>query len=189
MDIMAYSELSTENLQIGPEPANIAGLVLDVVEKFMPQAEAKGLELTTRVDETARARVDTARLAQALEQLVSNAVRFTDHGEVHIAVEQLQDDGMLVLQVRDTGVGMPQELIEHIGEPFQRVGNAYNAHRGGSGIGLAIARAVAEMHGGRLEIESAEGRGTCVRLLIPAAGAEASPEEADAPGVADESVE
>ncbi len=177
MDIMAFSELSTEKLRFGAEPANIGELALEVAEKFMPQAEDKGLELVVRTANDVHARVDAARLAQALEQLLSNAVRFTEQGEVHVRAEMLKGDALL-LEVRDTGAGMPQEMLEHIGEPFQRAGHAYNAHKGGSGIGLAIVKAVAEMHGGRLEIDSAEGHGTCVRIIIPRMGTQIAAEHA-----------
>ncbi|GEM_PF-64898 len=165
-DIMEYAELSTRDAALQPQPTDMAELLAEVVEPFAVPAEEKGVALSWRAAEGLTASVDARRLAGALRQLVSNAVNFTSEGVVEVQAEETRDNALL-LQVRDTGCGMPPELLERIGEPFERGGNAYNSHSGGSGIGLAIARAVAEMHGGQMEVESMPGKGTLVRLTLP----------------------
>jgi len=170
-DIMEYAELSTESRELKRDVFSPASVLAEVAEAHAAQAEEKGIVLDWRAEEELEACADAQRLKQALRQLVSNAVTFTQKGEVSISA-QMDEEGTLILQVRDTGPGIPKELLSRIGQPFERVGNAYNSHQGGSGIGLAIARAVAEMHGGQLLIDSEVGRGTLVRLIIPHATAD-----------------
>ena len=165
-DMLEYAQLSSGEVPLRPERTEIAPLLAEVAEQHMMTAEEKDVALSWRAPEGLAAEVDAERLEQALHQLVSNAVRFTDEGEVVLSAHGM-DNGMVVLEVADTGIGIPPEKIAQIGKPFERAGEAYNSHRGGSGIGLAIAKAIVEMHGGRMEIDSAPGRGTRVRLVLP----------------------
>ena len=185
-DIMEYAELSTESRELRPAAFRPAELLAEVTEAHAARAEEKGIALHWRAAEGLVAQADAQSLQQALRQLVSNAVTFTEKGEVLVSAEVRKEDGALLLSVRDTGVGIPEELLSRIGQPFERAGSAYNSHKGGSGIGLAIARAVAEMHGGKLEIDSAPGKGTLVRLVIPQAQAQMAPRR-DAGDASDES--
>ncbi len=165
-DMLEYAQLSTEYDNAEPRKTDIAGLVADVGERFMAEAERKNILLSWRAPQNLESVLDVDLVHKALMQLVSNAVRFTSRGEVRISAG-LSENGELTFEVRDTGIGIPAEKIARIGQPFERAGEAYNSHSGGSGIGLAIAKAVAEKHGGRLEIDSREGAGTQVRLVVP----------------------
>ena len=167
-DMLDYAELSTDDAPLKREEVNVAALVTEVDEHFLTLAERKKIRLLRRVPVNLKARVNADLVRKALMQLVSNAVRFTDRGEVVISAE-MTGRGEVVLEVRDTGVGIPPEMISQVGQPFERGGHAYKSHAGGSGIGLAIAKAVAEKHGGRLEVESRVGEGTRVRLVLAAA--------------------
>ena len=182
-DMLEYAQLSSGEVPLRPERTELAGLLAEVAEQHMAEAEEKGVALSWRAPEGLTAEVDAERMGQALHQLVSNAVRFTDEGEVVLSAHGT-DNGMVVLEVADTGIGIPPEKIAQIGKPFERAGEAYNSHRGGSGIGLAIAKAIVEMHGGYIEIESEPGRGTRVRLVLPAVRRGASG-EADGRDVAE----
>ena len=165
-DMLDFAQLSTENDDINTHTTDIGSLVAEVGERFVEEAERKGIRLSWRAPRDLKAVLDAHLLRKALMQLVSNAVRFTDEGEVYIGAD-MDENGQLIFEVRDTGIGIPAEKIARIGQPFERPGNAYNSHSGGSGIGLAFAKIVAEKHGGRMEIESEEGAGTRVRLYIP----------------------
>ena len=165
-DMLEFAELSTGKLALKREEVDLRQLIASIAEEFLPQAQKKGLHLGWQVQPGLRARLDGKRLQTLLRQLVSNAVRFTERGEVFLKAET-HAGKTLVIEVRDTGIGIPQEKIDRIGQPFERAGDAYNSHRGGSGIGLAIAKIIAELHGGRLDIASAEGKGTRVRCIIP----------------------
>ena len=167
-DMLEYAQLSSGEVPLRPERMKVAELLAEVAERHAATAEGKGVALSWRAPEGLEAELDAERIEQALHQLVSNAVRFTDEGEVRITAGG-SEDGLMALEVADTGIGIPPEKIAQIGKPFERAGEAYNSHRGGSGIGLAIAKAIVEMHGGRMEIESEPGRGTRVRLILPLA--------------------
>jgi signal transduction histidine kinase len=167
-DMLEYAQLSSGEIPLRPARTDLAALLAEVAERHATTAEEKGVALHWRAPEGLAAELDAERMEQALHQLVSNAVRFTDEGEVRISAEPVRD-GMVALEVADTGIGIPPEKIAQIGKPFERAGEAYNSHRGGSGIGLAIAKAIVEMHGGRMEIDSEPGRGTRVRLILPKA--------------------
>ena len=165
-DMLEYAQLSTGAGELQRQMTDLQQLIADIAEEFLPQAQKQGLHLGWRAPCGLRAQVDGERLRQMLRQLISNAVRFTERGEVFLKAET-RGGKMLVIEVRDTGIGIPPDKIALIGRPFERAGNAYNSHRGGSGIGLAIAKIIAELHGGELEITSKEGRGTRVRCIIP----------------------
>ncbi len=165
-DMLVYAELSSGGDELELQDANIAELIAEAGESFMVEAEEKGVQLSWRAPQGLRGRVDANLLRRALAQLVSNAVRFTNEGEVLIHAG-MTEKGELVVEVRDTGMGIPEEKIARIGQPFERAGHAYNSHSGGSGIGLAIVKAVAEKHEGRFEIDSREGAGTQARLIMP----------------------
>jgi len=113
--------------------------------------------------------VDTRRLAQALGNLLANALKFTpDAGQVRF-LAQTDGEGGVILQVRDTGIGMEQETIAAALEPFRQLDGTLSRRFEGTGLGLSIAKALAELHGGRLTVESAVGEGTVASILLPAA--------------------
>jgi signal transduction histidine kinase len=106
-------------------------------------------------------------MRQILMNLLSNAVKFTpENGEVRVSAEQAGDGG-LALVVTDTGIGMTEEEIAIALEPFRQVENALTKKFEGTGLGLPIARHLAELHGGRLEIDSAKDLGTTIRAYLP----------------------
>jgi PAS domain S-box-containing protein len=122
---------------------------------------------------------DTLRLKQILLNLLSNAIKFTEAGgSILIAVQAA--DGDISFEVRDTGAGMTADEIKIASEPFGQVDGGLGRRHEGTGLGLPLARRLAELHGGRLDIESEKGRGTTVTVTLPAA------RSADAPSIADQ---
>ena len=108
---------------------------------------------------------DEQRLTQVLLNLVANAIKFTDSGEVRIAARAA--NGHFALSVSDTGPGIPAEECERIFEKFRQVDSSNTRAKGGTGLGLAIARKIVEMHGGRIWVESTLGQGSTFRLELP----------------------
>jgi PAS domain S-box-containing protein len=115
--------------------------------------------------------VDPRRLAQALGNLLANALKFTpENGEVRL-IARLQPDGSVHLMVQDTGIGMAKETIAAALEPFRQLDGSLARRFEGAGLGLSISKALAELHGGALSLTSAIGEGTTVTIMLPAARA------------------
>jgi two-component system cell cycle sensor histidine kinase PleC len=103
--------------------------------------------------------------------LLTNAVKFTPRGG-SVAVALTANDHHVQVTIADTGIGIPAQDIEKLGEPFAQVENQFTKTRSGSGLGLAISRSLVELHGGLLTIDSEEGVGTTVQVTLPAQGLE-----------------
>ena len=110
--------------------------------------------------------VDPDRLAQVLSNLVSNALRHTPAGGRVSLVAACQDRSVL-LAVRDTGVGIPADELTHVFDRFYRIDADRSSSTGGAGLGLAIVRSIAELHGGNVDLQSEPGAGTTVTLSLP----------------------
>jgi signal transduction histidine kinase len=132
----------------------------DVVDLLAPLAAAKGLELSL---DGAPVVVlgDAMMLERALTNLIGNAIKFTDHGEVRVQISRLEHEAKI--EVIDTGAGINPEILERIFEPFERGGET---QREGSGLGLAVVKAVIEAHGGRVRLESETGFGTKAIMIL-----------------------
>lgn len=156
-------------VRIDNSVVRLAPLVEQVAEMFRPQAEQKGLvfrcEMPDRLPEFVR--MDTRRVRQVLINLVSNAVKFTESGEVVLALRWAGQTA--TFEVRDTGPGISETEHELAFAPYERTGDAAHSGRTGAGLGLAISRAIVQMLGGDLQVESTAGLGSCfrLRLLIP----------------------
>jgi signal transduction histidine kinase len=124
-------------------------------------AAAKGLELSAD-GEPVIVLGDAIMLERAITNLIGNAIKFTDHGEVRVQVSRLEREAEI--DVIDTGVGMSTQMLERVFEPFERGGET---RREGSGLGLAVVKAVIEAHGGHVTLEGQIGVGTKASVLLP----------------------
>jgi signal transduction histidine kinase len=130
-------------------------------------AQSKKLALKTEVAKPLPAGLgDEQRLTQVLLNLVGNAIKFTDAGEVRVIARAI--NGHFNVSVSDTGPGIPAEHQGRIFEQFQQVDNSNTRAKGGTGLGLAIAKQIVEMHGGRIWVESRLGKGSTFQMEIPA---------------------
>jgi cell cycle sensor histidine kinase DivJ len=109
---------------------------------------------------------DQRACKQMLMNLLSNACKFTPEGG-RIELGALVDGGNVLLSVRDSGIGIAPDHVARLGEPFFQVDSSHSRQLEGAGLGLAIVRGLAELHGGRLRIESTLGEGSCFRLVLP----------------------
>lgn len=161
--ILARSDDSQEQLE--REPLDLGDLVAGVAAEFQGMAADKGLLLKTRIKDQLRIQGDQTRLTQLLANLVENAIKYTPAGEVTITLERSGREALL--QVQDTGVGIPAEHLPHIFERFYRVDKARSRAEGGFGLGLAICDWIARSHGGRITVASTVGRGTTFKVRLP----------------------
>jgi two-component system sensor histidine kinase BaeS len=150
------------NLVLHKEPTDIGALAKDTVESFRPQAESRGLLLTTEIAaNTPTIDVDAARIRQVIGNLLSNAIRHTPSGgSVAVAVTSTGDQ--VTISVADTGEGIPPDLLPHVFERFVK-----GASSTGSGLGLAIAHDIVTAHGGSVEIANQAPQGTIARVRLP----------------------
>src|SRR5690606_24377025 len=145
------------------EPIDLRPLITEIVSIHGPVAEDRCIALVGDVHpEVARVLADRNRLGQALSNLVDNALKFTPAGgEVRVRARESQ--GKLLLTISDTGAGIPPEQVPHL---FDRFWRADGESRRGVGLGLAIAKGIADAHGGNLEVESRVGEGTTFTLAL-----------------------
>jgi signal transduction histidine kinase len=113
---------------------------------------------------------DLSKLRQSLLNLLSNACKFTEEGEVEVRVARVEEDGKDWTEVRvaDTGIGIPEEHMGRLFQPFTQVDGSPTRKYGGTGLGLAISQKYCQMMGGSITVQSAPGRGSCFALRVPA---------------------
>ena len=165
-DLLDLSRIESGGWRPNVVPVDVAGAVRDVFTSMESAAGAKGLRLASQIsDDAATAYADPTAFRQIVSNLVENAVRYTREGGVTLRT-RYGPDGVWV-DVRDTGVGIAPEHVPRIFERFYRVDAARSREQGGTGLGLAIVRHLVDAHGGRVEAESAPGRGTTISVLFP----------------------
>ena len=182
-DLLDLSRVTRGKIQLERERVDIRSIVGAALEASRPLIEAAGLELTVRLpDRPVLLDADRTRLAQVVSNLLNNAAKYTERGG-RVALDAEVDDGALVLRVRDTGVGIPQELLSHIFEMFAQVGQSVGRSQGGLGIGLTLVQRLVDLHGGRVWAESGgSGRGSTFVVRLPlAADGDAEPRRNEAP--------
>lgn len=167
-DLLDLSRLEAGRVEVVPSRFDAARLTAEVVEACRPLAEEKGLRLSCKVPEGGcQVLQDETRLRQILLNLVGNAIKYTEDGEVLVRLTA-SDDGRMALEVRDTGCGIPQDELSAVFEPFAR-SSAVEAAGGveGAGLGLTLVKEFAELLGGRVSVESTVGQGSVFSVLLP----------------------
>jgi heavy metal sensor kinase len=145
---------------------DLAALSASTAEQMRLMAEDRGLQLQTSGLEPLVVRGDRGRLKQVVVNLLDNAIRFTPRGGV-VTLRTFREGGDELLEVRDTGVGIPAAALPHVFERFYRVDEARSRDEGGAGLGLSIAESICAAHGARLEVDSEPGLGSRFRLRFP----------------------
>ncbi len=165
--LMTLSRADSGAVSVHREPTELNTLALEVIDCLQVLAEEKGQELVLDAKEPVSARVDPATLRQALTNLVDNAVKYTTpQGNIRVGVRRTPS-GAAVIEVTDSGPGIPKEHQTRIFDRFYRVDKGRSREMGGAGLGLAIARWAAEANGGRIEVQSEEGKGSTFRIVLP----------------------
>jgi PAS domain S-box-containing protein len=167
-EILTFSRLEFGKETVRAEQLNITALVRESTELLQPHAATKGIELRLVAPaDDVEISTDGGKLRQIILNLAGNALKFTEHGFVEIAVTG-DTDGVQV-RVRDSGPGIPADKLEAIFDPFVQVDQSSTRAKGGTGLGLAVCRSLAELLGGSIEVESTQGAGTAFLLRLPAA--------------------
>jgi signal transduction histidine kinase len=170
-DVLDLARGEAVEPRISPASVSPRALLEDVVRASEARARAKGLELRCVVgpETPAWATLDPSRVRQVLVNLVGNAIRYTDRGVVSLRCEpEAGPRGTaLLFRVDDSGPGIPREQQEAVFEPFWQAGAPGQEGRGGAGLGLAVARRLAERMGGRVDLESSPGKGSSFTLRLP----------------------
>ncbi len=167
-DLLDIAKIEAGKMDIAPHPLN-AAQTFDVALKLIgTKAREKDQTLTIEVEPSAPPLyADERALKQILINLVSNAVKFTPQGGRIQVIGGLARDGGFQILVKDNGPGIPREKIDKIFQPFNQVDNRYDRQEGGTGLGLALVRGLAELHGGRAWMESDFGKGCSVFVNLP----------------------
>jgi signal transduction histidine kinase len=164
-DLLDVSVIQVGRLAIDPRPLEVGPVIEEVVEACAPEAAERGLAVTVQVEAgLPLVRADRDRLFQALANLLGNALKVTTQGGIVIGARSL-GEREVVLWVRDTGPGIPEEQQGRLFEPYWRGQSTYK----GAGLGLAITRGIVEAHGGRIWLESTPGAGTTFYFTVPKA--------------------
>ncbi len=166
-DVLDYSKIDAGKVDLEDRVYSLPDAVAAVGETWRPVAQERGLSLQLELSPRVPAWVsgDAMRLQQILNNLVSNALKFTEKGEVILRVDQRE--GGLIFEVEDTGIGMSEESQRAVFEAFRQGDPSVSRRYGGTGLGLAISRSLAQAMGGALAVQSELGRGSCFSLALP----------------------
>ncbi|MFL5945807.1 MAG: sensor histidine kinase [Gaiellaceae bacterium] len=165
-DLLFVARLQAGELSLAQADVELAGVVRETVQAHEPRASAKRISLTSELACAPSVHADQGRLLQVLDNLLSNALKFTpDGGSVHVSL--LCDDGVARLEVSDNGIGIAPEDQQRLFQRFFRAGSAVERQLPGTGLGLYIARVIAEAHGGALAVRSELGLGSTFTLELP----------------------
>lgn len=167
-DLLAYNQIESGNLQLHPEPIDLRSVVTSTISSIQPLIREKQQFLEVDLAEPLLVNGDEHRLEQVIVNLIANAHRHTPSG-TRIAVSGYVANGEIRLSVRDTGPGVPKHELDGIFKRFYRLATM----GGSSGLGLAIAKALVELHGGKIWAESVEGAGAAFHIALPALSASA----------------
>jgi heavy metal sensor kinase len=164
--VLARADAGTLNMRL--EPLDLSALARERCEHFSALAARRRVTFALTGADSAWVTGDADRLAQVLDNLLDNALRYSPEGSA-VAVEIRPEGGECQCAVRDSGPGIPEKHLPLIFERFYRADSSRNRQTGGAGLGLAIVRALVTAQGGRIRAESAEGRGTTLRFWLPSA--------------------
>ncbi|BCW89887.1 Sensor histidine kinase RcsC [Alphaproteobacteria bacterium SO-S41] len=165
-DILDMSKIESGEIHLEPEALDVHAAAAEAIRMINPRATEKGVKVLIDVPTELTVRADARAVKRILLNLLSNAVKFTEHGGATRVRARLHGE-FAVIAVEDTGCGIDPADIPKLGKPFVQLDRPENAKTRGTGLGLAVAKALVDMGGGGLAIESAPGRGTIVRFTLP----------------------
>ena len=169
-DLLVLASLQTGTLNLLRTAVDVNDVAGEVVETFAPSAAESNIQLLTDLHATLSIDADRSRLSQVLGNLVSNGLKFTPEGG-SVTIHTANDDGGVVVDVRDTGIGIAANELPHVFGRFFRTTAAEESAIPGTGLGLAISRAIVEAHEGQLDIAETSSAGTTFRMRLPQAAA------------------
>jgi PAS domain S-box-containing protein len=164
-DLLDISKIESRHLKLEPERTNLNKFIQKIVEEQKTSADQKGLYIKTELPEELFISVDPERFSQALTNIISNAIKFTNDGGITIRAGL--KEGSVYISVSDTGIGISEEHLPHIFDRFYQSDSSIKRRFGGTGLGLAITKSIIEAHGGVIWAESEIDKGTTFNFLLP----------------------
>jgi len=165
-DILNLSKVESGTIELNQKEFAIKSLLLDAVAPFIIICKNKHLQLQLQLEGTSEFIVgDEVRLRQILINIIGNAVKFTEQGKIHVHIKQLNKH--LLFTIKDTGIGMSEDMLQHIFEPFRQEAQLMQDKHTGTGLGTTIAKRFVELMGGNMRVESDVGTGSCFTFQIP----------------------
>jgi signal transduction histidine kinase len=173
-DLLFVARVEAGELDLHPHEIGLTSVVQQSVEEAAPRAREKGVELRADVQDVPDVWADRGRMFQLLDNLISNAVKFTPEGG-QVDVRLAANGTRVRLEVADTGIGISPGEQARLFERFFRTSTATERHISGTGLGLYIANAIVDAHGGQIGVESEPGAGTTFAVELPAAAPAGTP--------------
>src|SRR6185436_19739744 len=163
------SKLESGRIELVRTPIDVTDSLRIVVENFGPLARGKNIALSWQADPLPAVQADSRRLDQILTNLVSNAIKFTGKdGSIHLYAQPDRRNG-IVIRVQDTGLGIPADEIASLFQKYQQSTSGKTSTQKGTGLGLVICKMIVEAHGGKIWVESEEGKGATFVFTLPEA--------------------
>ncbi len=174
-DLLDLSKIESGKFRLKLEPADLALCARDAVQNLLPAARRKKLDLTVTAPAALVTYADRDKVDQILTNLLSNAIKFTESG--HVSLTLAADGGRARITVEDTGIGISETDLPRVFSKFEQFSRQRSAGEKGAGLGLAICKGLAEMHGGAISVESRLGSGSRFEVRIPLRDARAAAED------------
>jgi two-component system sensor histidine kinase BaeS len=164
-DLFEMSKLQVGKFELKKEPANIQSIIDKIVSNLTPAALEKGLAIENHSSkDLPKINLDVQRMEQVIYNLIENAIKYTDNGE--ITVKSFKQKEMIVIEIKDTGIGIPNQDLPKIWDRFYRVDKSRTRKTGGSGLGLYLVKQIVEGHGGRISVSSKEDVGSVFTIYL-----------------------
>jgi two-component system phosphate regulon sensor histidine kinase PhoR len=165
-DLLSLSGLEEKGVKLQTEKADLKSILENILKVFEQKAKEKNLLLKVYVDSNlCPVKADPYRLEQMFINLIDNAIKYTEKGEINISLRQ--EEEQVIIEIEDTGIGIAEEHLPRIFERFYVVDKSRSRRLGGTGLGLAIAKHIVLLHNGSIEVESNPGVGTKFRITLP----------------------
>lgn len=164
-DLLLLSELEEKNISINITSVDLKALITNLIVLFEKRLKEKGLRLKLELEDVPLIKGDPSKLEQALINLIDNAIKYTDRGEIVISLYDKSE--WIEIGIKDTGIGIPASHIDRIFERFYVVNKSRSKKFGGTGLGLSIVKHIVLLHNGKIRVESRLGEGTKFTILLP----------------------
>ena len=165
-DLLTLVHIDSHKLRLRREPMVFADTVQETAKRLAPLAGKRGQELVVAVSDPCEMLADQGKLAQVCYNIIENAIKYTpDGGKISVSLQKMGRDA--VLEISDTGVGIPEDDVAHVFDRFYRVDKARSRDTGGTGLGLSIVQQIVRLHAGSVTVQSEQGKGTTFIVQLP----------------------